>query len=109
MAGQIFGSVIAGLVVIGVAHAGKRIVILNSAEMFAELYAIEELCPTVKIDLDAVAQAESRNLMDVDTLQWVLAEGRRRSPIEVARFAGSSAAEVCEYGWKRYGRYITKR
>ena len=109
MAGRVFGSAIAGLVAIGAAHAGKKIVIPDSADMFAELYALEELCPTMKIDANAVAQFASRSLIDADTLQWILAEGQRRSPIKLERFAGSTAAEVCEYGRKRYGKYLTNR
>ena len=77
--------------------------------MYAELYAIEQLCPTMKIDLDAVAKTASLNLMDADTLQSALAEGLRRSPIAVSRFAGLSAAEVCEYGHMRYSKYLTNR
>ena len=69
MAGRVFGSAIAGLVAIGAAHAGKKIVIPDSADMFAELYALEELCPTMKIDPNAVAQFASRSLIDADTLQ----------------------------------------
>ena len=85
MAGRVFGSAIAGLVAIGAAHAGKKIVIPDSADMFAELYALEELCPTMKIDANAVAQFASRSLIDADTLQWILAEGRRRSPIKLEK------------------------
>ncbi len=108
MAGPVFGSVIAGLVAISAAHGGK-LVVPHIVDMYAELYAIEQLCPTMKIDLDAVAKTASLNLMDADTLQSALAEGRRRSPIEVSRFAGLSAAEVCEYGRKRYSKYLTNR
>ena len=108
MAGQVFGSVIAGLVAISAAHAGK-LVVPHSADMYAERYAIEQLCPTMKIDLDVVAKTASLNFTDPDTLQSALAEGRRRSPLAVSRFAGLSAAEVCEYGRKRYSKYLTNR
>ena len=108
MAGQVFGSVIAGLVAIDGAHAGK-LVVPHSADLYAELYAIEQLCPTMKIDLEVVAKTASLDFVDPDTLQSALAEGRRRSPIAVSRLAGLSAAQVCEYGHMRYSKYLTDR
>ena len=105
MVGKIFGGLVAVMIATARVWAGKlNIAVVHSVDVVAELYVIEALCPSLKIDHDAFALTASLNLMSTETLQSVLVEGRRRSADEARRFDGLSQAEVCEYGRKVYGK-----
>ena len=86
MVGKIFGGLVAVMIATASVWAGKlNIAVVHSVDVVAELYVIEALCPSLKIDHDAFARTASLNLMSTETLQSVLVEGRRRSADEARR------------------------
>ena len=87
---------------VAVASAGQFDGLIRTV---SEIFALEALCPALKVNQPALSESATLNKLGSRTLQYVMAEGRRLTPETMKDFADMPQSKICNYARETYGGY----
>ena len=107
---RIFGLAFGIPIAVASADAGEFDGVVRT---ISEIYALEALCPALKVNQSALSESATLNKLGAHTLQFILTEGRRLTPETMKEFANMPEAQICKYARDAYGedppRYLIDR